>query len=101
MIKKKINIKKLTNKRPPQPPPSSSHPKKLSARECYWLFTESFRFWDEDYYEYYSALAWANVILAGKRDIRHSTTSFSENVKVVETSYQSLRSLIILRSENC
>ena len=33
-----------------------------------------------------SARAWANVILAGKRDSRrHSTTSFSGNVVVAET----------------
>ena len=38
-----------------------------------------------------SALAWALVILAGKRDSRrHSTTSFSENVVVAGTSYQIL-----------
>ena len=46
---------------------------------------DSFRFWDEDDYEYEifsvrsSALAWANVILARKRHIRrHSTSTFSE-----------------------
>ena len=56
---------------------------------------ESFRFWDEDDYEYeiFSILsiarAWTSVILAGKRDSRrHSTTSFSENVVVAGTSYQ-------------
>ena len=58
------------------------------------LLIESFRFWDEDDYEYEifsvlsSASAWANVILAGKRDSRrHSTTSFSESVAVVGTSF--------------
>ena len=53
---------------------------------------------DEDDYEYKifsvvlsSALAWTNVILAGKRDSRrHATTSFSENVVVAGTSYQIL-----------
>ena len=56
---------------------------------------ESFRFRDEDDYEYeiFSMLsiahAWTSVILAGKRDSRrHSTTSFSENVVVAGTSYQ-------------
>ena len=49
---------------------------------------------DYEYFlEYFSILsiahAWTSVILAGKRDSgRHSTTSFSENVVVVETSYQ-------------
>ena len=58
---------------------------------------ESFRNWDEDDYEYqiFSMLsiahAWASVNLAGKRDsLRHSTTSFSENVVVAGTSYQIL-----------
>ena len=56
---------------------------------------ESFRFRDEDDYEYeiFSMLsiarAWTSVILAGKRDSRHhSTTSFSENVVMAGTSYQ-------------
>ena len=56
---------------------------------------ESFRFWDEDDYEYEifsvpsSAHAWISVILAGKRgSCRHSTTSLSENVVVAGTSYQ-------------
>ena len=42
-----------------------------------------------------------SVILAGKHDCnRHSTTSFSENVLVTETSYLvSVRSFIILRPE--
>ena len=54
---------------------------------------ESFRFWDEDDYEYeiFSVLsstsAWTSIILAGKHDSRsHSTTSFSENVVVAGTS---------------
>ena len=58
---------------------------------------ESFRFWEEDDYDYQIfailsfAHAWASVILAGKRDsLRHSTTSFSENVVVAGTSYQIL-----------
>ena len=58
---------------------------------------ESFRFWDEDDYEYQifsvlsSAFAWASVILAGKRDsLRHSTTSFSENVVVAGICHQIL-----------
>ena len=56
---------------------------------------ESFRFDYEEDCEYEissilaSARAWANVILAGKRDSRrHSTTSLSENVVVAKTSYQ-------------
>ena len=59
--------------------------------------SESFRFWDEDDYEYEifpilsSARAWTSVILAGKRDSsRRSTTSISENVQVAGTSYQIL-----------
>ena len=66
---------------------------------------ETFRFWDEYDNEYQtfsivsSARAWTSVILAGKcGSRRHSTTSFSENVEVAETSYQMLRSLIILRT---
>ena len=61
---------------------------------------ETFRFWDEDHNEYviFSVLsgtrAWTSVILAGKRGSRrHSTTSFSENVEVAETSYQMLEVL--------
>ena len=57
--------------------------------------TESFRFWDDDDYEYEifsigsCVNAWASVILAGKRDSRrHSATSFSENAEVAGTSYQ-------------
>ena len=70
---------------------------------CYYLqppkynnwhaWIESFRFWDEDDYEYeiLSILSithtWTSVILEEKHDSsRHSTTSFSENVVV--TSYQ-------------
>ena len=56
---------------------------------------ESFRFRDEDNYEYeiFTILgishAWTNVILAEKRDSRrHTTTSFSENAVVAGTSYQ-------------
>ena len=53
---------------------------------------------EEDDYQYKifsvvisSALAWTNVILAGKRDShRHATTSFSENVVVTGTSYHIL-----------
>ena len=58
---------------------------------------ETIRFWHQDYFEYEffpvlsRARAWANVILAEKRDSRrHSTTSFSENVVVAGTSYQML-----------
>ena len=57
------------------------------AEEESCAIIESFRFWDENDYEYEifsvlsSARAWTNVILAGKCDSRrHSTTSFSENV---------------------
>ena len=58
---------------------------------------ESFTFYDE--YDYKnkifpilsSACARTNVILAGKSDShQHSTTSFSENVMEVKTSYQML-----------
>ena len=62
-------------------------------RQKSWLRIVSsnitFRFHDENDYEYEifsilrSARAWNSVILAGKRDsLRHSTTSFSENVVV-------------------
>ena len=44
-----------------------------------------------------SAPAWTSVVLAGRGSRRHSTTSFSENVEVMETSYQML-DFIILRS---
>ena len=64
------------------------------------LSLETFRFWDEydNEYEIFSVLssarAWTSVILAGKRDSRrYSTTSFSENVEVAETSYQMLEVL--------
>ena len=65
---------------------------------------ESFRFWNEDGYEYEifsipsSARAWTSVILAGKRGSRrHSTTSFSENVVVAEwNKVSNFRSLVIL-----
>ena len=40
------------------------------------------------------AQGWTSVILVGKRDsLRHSATSFSENVVVTETSYQMLEGL--------
>ena len=40
--------------------------------------------------------AWTRVILAGKRDNRHhSTTGFSENVEVTETSYKMLKVLSV------
>ena len=57
---------------------------------------ETFRFQDED--EDFSILssvrAWARVILAGQRDsCRHSTTSFSENIVVAETSQLSGKGL--------
>ena len=65
---------------------------------------ESFRFWDEDDYEYEisskqnSGLTWANVVSAEKRDNHcHSTRSFSENVIVAGTSNQNFRSLIIMQ----
>ena len=45
------------------------------------------------------AREWTSVVLAGKRDSRrHSTTSFSENVVVAETSYQNVRSFIVLQT---
>ena len=40
-----------------------------------------------------SARASTSVISAGKRDSRHSTTSFSENVVVAKTSYRKVGSL--------
>ena len=59
------------------------------------MWIEGFRFWHEDDYEYEifsllsSALAWTNVILAGKCDSRrHPTTGVSENVVVAGISYQ-------------
>ena len=67
---------------------------------------ETFRFWDEYYYEYEiysivnSAYAWTSVILAGKHDCRrHSTKSFSENVVVTETSFKVLEVLSFCRRE--
>ena len=36
---------------------------------------------------------WTSIILAGKCDSRHSTTSFRENVAVAEASYQMLENL--------
>ena len=63
------------------------------AEEESCAIIESFRFWDEYEYEIFavlsSALAWTNVILAGKRESRrHSTTSFSKNVVLAGTIYQ-------------
>ena len=69
------------------------HHKLNQSIEC----LEGFRLWDEDDFEdeifsvLSSALAWTNVISAGKRGSRHRTTSFSENVLVAETSYQILK----------
>ena len=72
-----------------------------------WILVKkrTLRFFDEDDYEYkiFSILsigqAWTSVILAGKRDsLRHSTTSFSEEVVVAGTSYQMLESFSILVS---
>ena len=64
------------------------------------IIVETFRFWDDYDYEYEifsilsSARAWASVILAGKCvSRRRSTTSFSKNVEVAETSYQMLEVL--------
>ena len=65
------------------------------AEEESCAIIESFRFWDENDYEYEifsvlsSARAWTNVILAGKCDSRrHSTTSFSENVIAAGTIWK-------------
>ena len=58
-----------------------------------------YRPFDQSDYEYkilsvLSARTRTSVILAGKRGSRrHSTTSFSENVEVAETSYQMLQVL--------
>ena len=41
----------------------------------------------------------ANVILAGKREGRYSTTSFSLNVEVAETGYQILDVLSVCDPE--
>ena len=43
-----------------------------------------FWFWDENDRKRGFSQAWTSVILAGKRDSRHSTTSFSDNVVVAE-----------------
>ena len=62
-----------------------------------WILVKkrTFRFFDEDDYEYkiFSILsigqAWTSVILAGKRDSRrHTRTSFSKEVVVAGRSYQ-------------
>ena len=64
------------------------------------ILIESFRFWDEDDYEYeiFSILssvhAWTSVILGGKCDSRrHPTTGFRENVVVTEIDYPMLEVL--------
>ena len=67
---------------------------------------ESFRFYDENDYEYeifsivISAHAYRSVTLAGKRGSRrHSTTSFSEGVVAAGTSYQMLEVLAFCNRE--
>ena len=67
---------------------------------------ETFRFYDENDYEYdiFSILsvgrAWGSVILGGKRGSRrHSTTSFSKNVEVAETSYKRLEVIAFFSRE--
>ena len=67
---------------------------------------ESFRFLDENDYEYEifsmlsSARAWGSVILVGKRGSRrHSTTSFNESVVAAGTSYQMLEVLAFWNRE--
>ena len=46
-----------------------------------------------------SARTSTSVISAGKCETRrHSTTNFSENIAVAQTSYRKVRSFIILRS---
>ena len=64
---------------------------------------ETFRFYDENDYEYEifaivsSARAWGSVILAGKRGSRrHPTMSF---VVVVKTSFQMLKVLAFCNRE--
>ena len=86
-------------------PCPASHPRLGHIRDLLPQFThgiqhleisrESFRFWDKDDYDdkIFSipsiAHAWTSVILAWKcSSRRHSTTSFSKNVVVAETSYQ-------------
>ena len=61
----------------------------VDVRNTNHLIIESFRFQDEDNYEYEiflilsSACVWTNVILMGKHDSRrNSTASFRENVLV-------------------
>ena len=47
-----------------------------------------------------SVRAWTSVTLAGKRySHRHSTTSFSQNVVVLEASYQMLEVLLFCDQE--
>ena len=77
----------------------------LLTNSWWWRIVESFRFEDEDDYEYEifsvlsSARAWAIVILAGNRGSRsHSTSGLNENVVVAGTSYQTVRSFIVLLS---
>ena len=41
----------------------------------------------------------ASVILAGKRDSRHESSDFSENVVVAETSYQMVQVLSFCAQE--
>ena len=68
---------------------------RLSAKPFLFklVLLESFRFWNDDeiFSVLSSALAWTNVILAGKSDSRRdSTTTINENVVVVGASYQIL-----------
>ena len=67
---------------------------------------ESFRFYDENDYEYEifsmlsTACAWGSVILAGKRGSRrHATTRFNKSVVAAGTSYQMLEVLAFWNRE--
>ena len=57
-----------------------------------------FWFWDENERKRGFSQAWTSVILAGKRDSRHSTTSFSDKCRRGGNKLSVRRSFIILLS---
>ena len=57
-----------------------------------------FWFWDENERKRGFSQAWTSVILAGKRDSRHSTTSFSDRCRRGGNKLSVRRSFIILLS---